>query len=111
MEKNGYMKPEQKAWFISVAETLYGGTQERSLAFAVKNTAFFGMALMLAARDIGLDTHPMDGFDHEGVLREFDISARYFVPLLICVGHFDGRKTLLPRNWRKSYSDIVISTL
>ena len=109
-EKNGYMKPEQKNWFVEAAGKLYGG-ELMSLAFAVKNAAFFGLALMLAAKEIGLDSHPMDGFDHDGLMKEFSIPRHFFVPLLLAVGHFDQSKKLLSRNWRKPYEEIVLSTL
>jgi nitroreductase len=110
MEKNGYAKPEQKGWFIDAASKLYGG-DPKSLVFAVKNSAFFGLALMLAAKELGLDSHPMDGFDHDGVMKEFAIAENFVVPMLIAVGYFDNTKKLLPRNWRKSYEEIVLSTL
>lgn len=84
--------------------------EDRSLAFAAKNTAFFGMALMLAAKDAGLDSHPMDGFDHEGVRKAFDISDNYFVPMLLAVGHFDKNHKLMPPKWRKSFEEIVLKT-
>jgi len=109
-EKNGYMKPEQKGWFLDAALKLYGG-DARSLAFGVKNAAFFGMCIMLAAKELGLDTHPMDGFDHDGIMREFLIPKNFFVIMLLAVGHFDQTKKLLPRNWRKSYEETVLSTI
>lgn len=108
--KNNYMKPEQKTWFADACRTLYGG-DIKSLSFAVKNAAFFAMALMLAAKDLGLDSHPMDGFDHDAILREFSIPENFFAPLLIAIGHFDKTKTLMPRNWRKPYEQIVLSTI
>lgn len=108
-EKNGYMKAEQRGWFIDAGQKLYGGEQ-MSLAFAVKNTAFFGLALMLAAKELGLDSHPMDGFNHDAVVKEFSIPKNFFVPMLIAIGHFDQSKKLMSRNWRKSYEEIVLST-
>ncbi|HNZ65671.1 MAG TPA: nitroreductase family protein, partial [Smithella sp.] len=65
--KEGIMKQEQYDWFCKATNSLYGATPERQLAFACKNTGFFAMALMLAAKDAGLDSHPMDGFDIDGV--------------------------------------------
>jgi nitroreductase len=106
----GYMKPEGRAGFESGTKSLYDGA-EKSLAFAVKNAGFFAMALMLAAKDAGLDTHPMDGFDHEGVRKAFDIPDNCWVPMLIAVGHFDQKKTLMPPKWRKGYGDIVVKEL
>jgi putative NAD(P)H nitroreductase len=108
-QNKGYMKPEQRGWFLDAARGLYGG-DPRALAFAAKNAAFFGLGLMLAAKYLGLDSHPMDGFDHDGVVEEFKIPENYFIPLLLAVGHFDQSKQLLPRNWRKPYEEIVIAT-
>ncbi len=109
--KNGYMKEAQKGWFSNACQQLYGASEQRSLAFAAKNAGLFAMGLMLAAQELGIDTHPMDGFDQEGVVKEFSIAANFFVPMLIAVGHFDQRKKLLPRNWRKPYEEVVLSTL
>jgi nitroreductase len=105
----GYFKTEQRAWFDDGCNFLYGG-EEKSLAFAVKNAAFFGMALMLAAKDAGLDSHPMDGFDHEGVRKAFNIPDNYYVPMLIAIGHFNEKQKLMPPKWRKSYEEIVLKT-
>ena len=108
-EKNGYMKAEQRGWFFDAGRKLYGG-ESLSMAFAVKNTAFFALALMLAAKEFGLDSHPMDGFDHDGIKKEFAIPENFCVPMLIAIGYFDKSKKLMPRNWRKPYKDIVLST-
>ena len=87
---------------------LYGETPDKQQAFAVKNTAFFAMSLMYAAKKLGLDTHPMDGFDHDAVRKEFKIPDNYWVPLLLTVGHFDETKKLYPPNWRKTFDEIVV---
>jgi nitroreductase len=105
----GYMKPEQREWFEKGAQKLYG-TPEKSLAFAVKNAAFFSMALMLAAKDAGLDSHPMDGFDQEAVRKAFDVPENFFIPLLIAIGHFNRKSKLMPPKWRKSYEEVVYAT-
>ena len=111
MVKAGSMKEEQHDWFIKACQALYGTSPEKEQAFACKNTGFFAMALMFAAKHLGLDTHPMDGFDHDAVRKEFQIPENYWVPLLMAVGYFDGTKTLLPSKWRKTYDEIVLKTL
>lgn len=105
----GYAKPEQRQWIEGGTQAIYGG-EEKSLAFAVKNAAFFGMALMLATKDAGLDSHPMDGFDHEGVRKAFNIPENFFVPLLLAIGHFSDKHNLMPPKWRKSYEELVFKT-
>lgn len=105
----GYSKPEQRDGFEKGTQRLYG-TPEKSLAFAVKNASFFSMTLMLAAKNAGLDSHPMDGFNPEAVRKAFQIPDNFFIPLLIAIGHFNQAFTLMPPKWRKSYEDIVFAT-
>ncbi len=109
MVKAGSMSKEQHDWFLNACRDLYGTSKEKEQAFACKNTGFFAMALMLAAKNLGLDTHPMDGFDHDGVRNEFNVPENYWIPLLLAVGYFDEKKELHPPKWRKSFEEIVIS--
>jgi nitroreductase len=111
MVKAGMMIEEQHDWFINACLGLYGTNPEREQAFACKNTGFFAMALMFAAKHLGLDTHPMDGFDHDAVRKQFQIPENYWIPLLLAVGYFDVTKTLLPPKWRKTYDEIVLKSL
>jgi len=108
MIKAGAMSEEQRQWFADARKTLYGSSQEAQQAFANKNTGFFAMSLMLAAKSLGLDTHPMDGFDHDGVRKAFNIPEKYWIPLLLAVGHFKASETLAPPKWRKSFDEIVV---
>jgi nitroreductase len=108
MVKTGSMTEDQHDWFINACKGLYGETEEKQQAFACKNTGFFAMALMFAAKHLGLDSHPMDGFDHDGVRKEFNIPENYWIPLLLAVGYFDERKQLHPPKWRKTFEEIVL---
>lgn len=106
--KAGTTKQVQYDGFVNATNSLYGTSPERQVAFACKNAGFFAMSLMLAAKDAGLDSHPMDGFDIDGVRKAFNIPEQYWIPLLLAIGHFDKTKTLIPPKWRKSYDEIKI---
>lgn len=108
MVKAGDMAPEQRGWFDGAREKLYGESEGRKIAFACKNTAFFAMTLMLAAKSLGLDSHPMDGFDMDKVRTEFKIPDHYWIPLLIAVGYFHPDQTLKPPKWRKTPGEIMV---
>jgi len=108
MVSTGAMQEEQRQWFLDACKNLYGTAADRQQAFAVKNAGFFAMSLMLAAKNLGLDTHPMDGFDHEGVKQAFNIPDQYWIPLLLAVGYFRKGETLLPPKWRKTFDEIVV---
>jgi nitroreductase len=60
------------------------------------------MNLMYAATANGLESHPMDGFDHEGVRKAFNIPDNYWVPLLLALGYPKPGLELHPPKWRKS---------
>ncbi len=108
MVKSG-MPEEQRQWFLDATGSLYNWHPDANLAFAAKNAGFFGMSLMYAATSLGLDSHPMDGFDHEGVKKAFNIPDRYWIPLLLAVGYRKPDLTLDPPKWRKTYEDIVVA--
>jgi len=109
MITSGQMPRDKRDWFLSAAKSLYGWSSEASQAFALKNTGFFAMGLMYAATSMGLDTHPMDGFDHEGVRKAFEIPDNYWVPLLLSIGYFRPGVEMLPPKWRKSFEEIVVN--
>ena len=109
MIQAGAMTEDQHQWFLDACISLYGSSEEKQMAFAAKNAGFFTMTLMLAAKSLGLDTHPMDGFDHAGVKQAFNIPEEYWVPALISVGYFLKDTTLSPPKWRKSMEDIVVN--
>lgn len=104
----GGMQPEQAEWFNGVTAGLYGGSEESSQAFANKNAGLFSMSLMYAASHHGLHTHPMDGFDHDAVKKEFNIPDQYWIPMLIAVGHLKPGVEIHPKGWRQSYEEVVL---
>jgi nitroreductase len=109
MVKSGAMVADQRQWFADARDSLYGDSDEKQQAFACKNTGFFAMALMLAAKSLGLDTHPMDGFDLEAVRKEFNIPDNFWLPLLLAVGYVkDDFEPPVPK-WRKSVEEIVVT--
>ncbi len=105
----GSMQPEQRDWFLNAAKSLYNWNPDANLAFAAKNTGFFAMSIMYAASDLGLESHPMDGFDHEAVRKAFNIPDDFWIPLLLAVGYQKPGLEIMPPKWRKSVEEIVVS--
>lgn len=104
----GYMKPEMRETYIGMAKNLYDkeDTLKRKI-FAVKNTALFAMNVMIAAKGLGLETHPMDGFDEDCIKKEFNIPADKIILMLIAVGYLRQGITLLPRAFRRDIKEFV----
>jgi len=91
MIKAGSMSEDQRQWFEESRTSLYGENGEQQQAFACKNTGFFAMALMFAAKNLGLDTHPMDGFDHECGAKGIQHSGKLLDSTSVSCGIFQGR--------------------
>jgi putative NAD(P)H nitroreductase len=104
----GYMKPDMRDTYKGMANNLYGTDDSlKRKFFAIKNTSLFAMNLMVAAKGLGLETHPMDGFDEECVKKEFNIPEDKVIPMLIAVGYLKPGITLLPRAWRRKIEEFV----
>ncbi len=104
----GYIKPEMEETYINMAKNLYDTEDSlRRKIFVVKNTSLFAMNIMIAAKGLGLETHPMDGFDENCIKKEFNIPADKIIPMLIAVGNLRTGVTLLPRAFRRNIEEFV----
>ena len=107
-QKLGYMKPDMRETYAGMVQSLYGieDSLTRKL-FATKNASLFAMNHMLAAKGVGLETHPMDGFDEACIKKEFNIPADKIIPMLIAIGYLRSGVTLLPRAFRRGIDEFV----
>jgi nitroreductase len=104
----GYMKPEARQAYSGMMDTLYGAKDSLTRkVFAAKNAALYAMTLMLAAKGLGLETHPMDGFDESCIKKEFNIPEDKLIIMLIAVGNLKKGVTLLPRTFRRELDEFV----
>ena len=109
-QKLGYIKPDIRQTYIEMAKNLYGSEDSlKRKIFAVKNTALFAMNLMIAAKGLDLETHPMDGFDEECIKKEFNIPEDKIIPMLVAFGYLKSGITLLPRAFRRELNEFVRS--
>ncbi|HOO71234.1 MAG TPA: nitroreductase family protein [Spirochaetota bacterium] len=104
----GYISEKDVAGSRQAPFKLYGerDSLKRKL-FAVKNAAFFAMSIMAAARGLGLETHPMDGFNEEKIKDAFAIEPEKIIPVLIAAGYPAKGRHLLPRAYRRELRDFV----
>jgi nitroreductase len=107
-EELEYIKPEMRQSYIEMAKNLYGTEDSlKRKIFAVKNTSLFAMNLMISAKGLGLETHPMDGFDEECIKKEFNIPKDKIIPMIIAVGYLKSGIKLLPRAFRRKLNEFV----
>ncbi|NWF52569.1 MAG: nitroreductase family protein [Nitrospirae bacterium] len=107
-EELGYIKSEMRESYIGMANDLYGPKDSlKRKIFAVKNTSLFAMNLMISAKGLGLETHPMDGFDEKCIKNEFNIPEDKIIPMIIAVGYLKSGIKLLPRAFRRKLNEFV----
>ena len=89
------------------AAYLYGSSEERKLKFAESNTALLAMSIMIAAKEFGVDTHPMSGIDFEGIQKEFGLAEDETVVMTLAMGYYDENKSLYSRRPRLGFDMIA----
>ncbi|MCS6997992.1 MAG: nitroreductase family protein [Aquificaceae bacterium] len=103
-EELGYIKPEARE---SLRLQIISGWQDPQRAFrkAVRDTALFGMTIMITARAYGLETHPMEGYDEQKLKEFLGVEEHKVIPMIIAIGYKDPTKELLPRAYRFSFEE------
>jgi len=89
------------------AAFLYGSSDERKLKFAESNAGLLSMAIMIAAKEFGVDSHPMSGIDFDGIHKEFDLTEGESVVMTISLGFYDESRQLYPRRPRRLFKEIT----
>lgn len=89
------------------AAFLYGSSEERGVKFAESNVGILAMSIMAAAKEKGVDSHPMSGMDFDGIKGAFNLKEEENVVMLITLGYFDESKTLYPRQKRFGSKEIL----
>jgi nitroreductase len=72
----------------------------------MRSMGLAAMSMMLAAKDLDLDTCPMDGFDYEAVGRLINLPERHIVGLMIAVGR--KAKDAWPRLGKLALEEILV---
>lgn len=99
----GYMSEQAIDKVKEAVRNLYEG---KEVAFASRNVGLFAMLFILAAEAEGWDTHPMDGFDVEGVKKFLQLEDHEFPVMMVALGKKRKDVTLLPRPERKTFEEV-----
>ena len=98
-------QPVQDFIFPAIAN-YYKGKPQVIRDEAMRSCGLAGQTIMLAAKSMGLDSCPMDGFDYDAVGKIINLPKDHIVSFMIAV----GKKTVEP--WPKpgqlSYDEAVV---
>ncbi len=92
---------------MEMAAGLYGSSEERKVKFAESNAGLLAMSLMYAAKEFGVDSHPMSGIDFAGIKEAFNIPEESEVVMTIGLGYHDTSKDLYPRGYRRGFEEVA----
>lgn len=73
---------------------------------AMRSCGLAGMALMLAAREMGYDTNPMDGFDFDAVGKLLRLPDDHVISFMLAVGR--GIRPPFPRGGQLPLDEVVV---
>lgn len=84
----------------------YTGNPQAQRDEAMRSCGMAAMTLMLAAKEMGYDTCPMDGFDFDAVAKLLNLPADHIPTMFVTVGK--AKKEAWPRGGQLSINDVLI---
>ncbi len=116
MEGNKKWAKDASTLVLSIAqvEYIYNDKLNKN-AYAWHDTGMANALLMVQAADLGIESHPMGGFDHQKASQVFNLPKEYEPVAIIAMG-YKGDESKLPEDLlkrqnaprsRKPYNEIV----
>lgn len=84
----------------------YTGHEQVQRDEAMRSCGMAAMTIMLAAKEMGYDTCPMDGFDFDAVAKLLNLPADHTPTMFVVVGK--ALKEAAPRGGQLNMSEVVI---
>ena len=93
-------------FLVPVIGQYYEGREQVQRDEAMRSCGMAAMTIMLAAKEMGYDTCPMDGFDFDAVAKLLNLPENHTPAMFVVVGK--GTKEAWPRGGQISMSEAVI---
>ena len=84
----------------------YEGRDQVQRDECMRSCAFAGMTIMLAAKAMGYDSSPMDGFDFDAVGKIIKLPADHVISFMLAVGK--ATQPPWPKGGQLSYDEVVV---
>lgn len=113
---NAWKKEPQRYWrdapqavqdyLVPAIGQYYNGREQVQRDEAMRSCGMAAMTLMLAAKDMGYDTCPMDGFDFDAVGKLINLPADHTISMFVVVGK--PLRPAQPRGGQLAMNEVVI---
>jgi len=90
---------------LPMIQKYYEGHEQVQRDEAMRSCGLAGMALMLAAQDLGYQSCPMDGFDFAAFAKLIDLPHDHVISFIVAVGK--GTKPAWPHPGQLPYEEVV----
>jgi nitroreductase len=98
-------KPVQD-YLVPAIGQYYDGKEQVQRDEAMRSCGMAAMTIMLAAKEMGYDTCPMDGFDFDAVGKLLNLPADHAPAMFVVVGK--ALKEAMPRGGQLTIDEVVI---
>lgn len=97
-------KPVQD-FMVPAIHQYYAGREQVQRDEAMRSCGIAAMTLMLAAKEMGYDSCPMDGFDFDAVGKQIQLPADHAIAMFVAIGK--GIKEPFPRGGQLPLRDVM----
>ena len=94
-------------FLVPAISQYYQGRESVQRDEAMRSCGIVGMTLMLAAKEMGYDSCPMDGFDFDAVGKLIKLPADHVISFMLAIGK--GTKEPWPRGGQLPLQEVVIT--
>lgn len=94
-------------YLVPAIDQYYRDREQVQRDEAMRSCGIAAMSLMLAAKEMGYDSCPMDGFDFDAVGRLINLPPDHVVAMFVVIGK--GTQEPFPRGGQLPMSEVVIS--
>ena len=93
-------------WLVNAIDNYYRGKEQVQRDEGMRSCGMAAMTLMLAAKEMGYDSCPMDGFDFDAVAKLLNLPADYTPAMYVAIGK--GLQPAQPRGGQLALDEVVI---
>lgn len=93
-------------FLVPAIGSYYEGREQVQRDECMRSCGLAGMALMLAAKDLGYDSCPMDGFDFDAVAKLIGLPEDHLISFMVAIGK--GTQAPWPKPGQLSREEVVI---